>query len=61
MRWFTRWIDALDERQEFQFGELMSFNPEYDCLYLRVPLLRDGQRTREDRHRNRARVPSRRT
>jgi hypothetical protein len=37
MKWFTRWTDTLNERQEFQLGELLSLNPEYDCLHLAIP------------------------
>lgn len=50
MKWFTRWSDALNERQEFQFGELLSFNPEYDCMHLTLPLPRHPE-TRSTRPR----------
>jgi hypothetical protein len=53
MKWFTRWTDAPNERQEFQFGELLSFNPEYDCLHLTLAL----PRTRQSRTRDAARDP----
>jgi len=57
MKWFTRWSDALNERQEFQFGELLSFNPEFDCLHLTVPPPRRDPRKRDDTHRGAERPP----
>jgi len=32
MRLFSGWSDTLVERHEFQFCELVSFNPEYECV-----------------------------
>jgi hypothetical protein len=38
LKWFSRWSDMRSERHDFQFGELVSFNSEYDCLHLVLPV-----------------------